>query len=96
MKVSVHASGQARTDAGYPHAAAWVVFTAARLIFGYGCEHWLTTDLGMFLGDHHIAVTAFADSIMFVFLAPVITNRLAIGIRSRLIAGHGRSAAPAL
>ena len=93
MKVSVDANGQAWTDAGYPYAAAWVVFTAVRLIFVYGCQHWFTRQLGMFLVDNHIALTAFADSIMFAFLAPVITNRLAIGIRSRVIAGRSHAAA---
>jgi hypothetical protein len=36
-------------------------------------------------GPHppHIAVHAFAYSIIFVFLAPVITNRLAILVRTR-------------
>jgi hypothetical protein len=95
MKVSVDASGQAWTDAGYPYAVAWVVFTAARLIFVYGCQHWFTRQLGMFLVNNHVPLTAFADSIMFAFLAPVITNRLAIGIRSRLVAGHNHRAASA-
>jgi hypothetical protein len=95
MRVSMDVTGQAWTDAGYPYAAAWVAFTAARLLFVYGCEHWFTRGLGMFLVDNHIAVTAFADSIMFVFIAPVVTNRLAIGIRTRMLAGRGRVAAAA-
>jgi hypothetical protein len=89
----VDASGQAWTDAGYPYATAWVVFTVARLIFVYGCQHWFTRQLGMFLVDNHIALTAFADSIMFAFIAPVVINRLAIGIRSRVIAGRNHATA---
>ncbi len=96
MRVSVDATGQVWTDAGYPYAVAWVVFTVARLIFVYGCEHWFTRELGTFLVGNHIAVDAFADAIIFVFLTPVVTNRIAIGIRSRMITGRGTAAAPVI
>lgn len=100
MRISIDASGQAWTDAGYPYAAIWIGFTAARLIFVYGCEHWFTRDLGMFLLDNHITVDALAYSILFLFLAPVVTNRLAIlvrtrtaviGVRARTVGGLGRA-----
>ncbi|MBP2705045.1 hypothetical protein JOL79_14610 [Microbispora sp. RL4-1S] len=83
LKVSVDENGQAWTDAGYAYAAVWIVYTAARQVFIYGCEHWYSRSLGMFLIDNHISVAAFADSIMFLSLAPVVSNRLAILIRSR-------------
>jgi hypothetical protein len=40
----------------------------------------------MFLIQHHITVAAFADSIMFLSLAPVVSNRLAILVRSKYAA----------
>jgi hypothetical protein len=84
MKVTVDAGGQTWTDAGLAYAAVWVTFTAARQAFIYGCQHWFTRDLGMFLIHDHISVNAFADSIMLVSLAPVLANRLAILVRSRV------------
>jgi hypothetical protein len=83
MKISVDAGGQAWTDTGYPYAAVWVAFAAARQILIYGSQHWFTKDLGLFLFDNHISVDAFAYSIIFLFLAPVVTNRLVILIRTR-------------
>jgi hypothetical protein len=85
MKVSVDTSGQAWTDAGLPYAAIWIVIAAARLIIIYGSQHWFTQDLGMFLINNHISVNAFADSIIFLAIAPVVANRLAILIRVRKI-----------
>jgi hypothetical protein len=48
----------------------------------------------MLLVDNHISVAAFADSIMFLFLAPVVVNRLAILVRSRTLAPAQRVTAP--
>lgn len=79
---------------GYPYAAAWLIFTAARLLFVYGVEHWFTRSVGIFLVDNHISVDAFADSIMFLFLAPVVVNRLAILVRSRTLVPAQRVTAP--
>jgi hypothetical protein len=95
MKVSVDASGQAWTDAGYPYAAAWIVLAAARLVIIYGSQHWFTRDLGMFLVNNHITVNAFADSIIFLSIAPVVVNRLAIVVRSRVLIGSHHAAAVA-
>ncbi|ETK34887.1 hypothetical protein [Microbispora sp. ATCC PTA-5024] len=83
LKVSVDKDGQAWTDAGVAYAAVWIVYTVARQVFIYGCEHWYSRSLGMFLIGNHISVAAFADSIMFLSLAPIVSNRLAILIRSR-------------
>ncbi|WP_055588603.1 hypothetical protein [Peterkaempfera griseoplana] len=94
VKVTADGDGQAWTDAGAGYAAVWVVITALRQLFVYGCQHWYTQDLGRFLFDHHISVAAFADSIMFLALAPVIGNRLAILVRSRRVTtGEARPAA---
>ena len=95
MKVSVDANGQAWTDAGYPYAAAWIVIAAARLIIIYGSQHWFTRDLGMFLVNNHISVNAFADSIIFLSIAPVVINRLAIVIRSRSLGATLQATVPA-
>lgn len=83
LKVSVDKDGQAWTDAGYPYAIVWIVYAAARQLFIYGCQHWYSRDLGEFLIHNHITVAAFADSIMFLSLAPVVSSRLAILVRSR-------------
>jgi hypothetical protein len=95
MRVSVDASGQAWTDAGLPYAATWIVIAAARLIVIYGSQHWFTQDLGMFLINNHISVNAFADSIIFLAIAPVVANRLAILIRVRMITAGQRATAQA-
>lgn len=84
MRVSVDGNGQAWTDAGFGYAAAWIVVTGARQAFIYGCQHWFTRDLGMFLIDNRISVNAFADAIMFLTLTTVVANRLAILVRARL------------
>jgi hypothetical protein len=84
MKVTVDVDGQTWTDAGLAYAVVWVAFTAARQAFIYGCQHWFTRDLGMFLVRNHITLNAFADSIMLLSLGPVLANRLAIMVRSRL------------
>jgi hypothetical protein len=93
MKVSVDASGQAWTDAGLPYAVIWIAIAAARLIVIYGSQHWFTQDLGMFLINNHISVNAFADSIIFLAIAPVVANRLAILIRVRMITAGQRATA---
>jgi hypothetical protein len=82
------------TDAGYPYAAAWIVIAAVRLILIYGTEHWFTLAVGTFLVNNHISVDAFADSIIFVSIGPVVVNRLAILVRSRTIAPAQRVTVP--
>lgn len=94
-KVTVDADGQAWTDAGLGYAAVWVAITGLRQLFVYGCQHWYTRDLGRFLFSHHISVAAFADSIMFLALAPIVGNRLAILVRSRRAAAGAVPAAGA-
>lgn len=84
MRVSVDANGQAWTDAGWAYAVVWVAIVAARQAFIYGCQHWFTRALGMFLVDNHISVDAFADAIMLLTLTTVVGNRAAILIRGRL------------
>ena len=93
MKVSVDAEGQAWTDAGVPYAVIWIIIAAARLVVIYGSEHWFTQDLGMFLVSNHISVDAFADSVIFLAIAPVVANRLAILVRVRMAGARRRSAA---
>jgi hypothetical protein len=92
IRVSVDEDGQAWTDAGYPYAAIWIGFTALRLLFVYGVEHWFTHSVGVFLIDNHINVNAFAYSIIILFLAPVVSNRLCILVSSRMKKAAGRSA----
>src|SRR5580700_3406564 len=92
IRVSVDENGQAWTDAGYPYAAIWIGFTALRLLFVYGVEHWFTHSVGVFLIDNHINVNAFAYSIIILFLAPVVSNRLCILVSSRMKKAAGRSA----
>jgi hypothetical protein len=94
MTVSVDDSGQAWTDTGVPYAALWVVVAALRLILIYGTEHWFTQAVGTFLVNNHISVDAFADSIIFLAIGPVVANRLAILLRVRLISGSRRATAP--
>jgi hypothetical protein len=94
MTVSVDDSGQAWTDTGLPYAALWVALAALRLILIYGTEHWFTQAVGTFLVNNHISVDAFADSIIFLAIGPVVANRLAILLRVRLISGSRRAAAP--
>jgi hypothetical protein len=90
IRVSVDSAGQVWTDASYPYAIAWIVIAAIRLVLIYGTEHWFTMQVGTFLVDNHISVNAFADSIIFVTIAPVVVNRLAIGIRSRMLVSARR------
>jgi hypothetical protein len=85
--------GRAWTDAGYGYAAVWIALTVARRLSAYGRRHRFQRDLGLFLLDHRISVAAFADSIMFLTLAPVASNRLAIQVRSRTITA-GNTAPP--
>jgi hypothetical protein len=94
MRVSVDAGGQAWTDTGLPYALLWVVLAALRLILIYGTEHWFTQAVGMFLVNNHISVDAFADSIIFLAIAPVVANRLAILIRVRVISAGRRTTVP--
>jgi hypothetical protein len=94
MKVSVDASGQEWTDAGYPYAAAWIVIAAIRLILIYGTEHWFTRQVGTFLVNNHISVNAFADSIIFLSIGPVVVNRLAILVRIRTLSSARRVTVP--
>jgi hypothetical protein len=94
MRVSVDAGGQAWTDTGLPYALLWVVLAALRLILIYGTEHWFTQAVGMFLVNNHISVDAFADSIIFLAIAPVVANRLAILIRVRVISAGRRATVP--
>ncbi|MFR9780600.1 hypothetical protein ACL02O_31695 [Micromonospora sp. MS34] len=86
MRVTVDNRGQMWTDAGVAYAVTWVAIAAARQVFIYGCQHWFTRDLGMFLINNHISVNAFADSIMLLTLATMIANRLTILMRTRLAA----------
>jgi hypothetical protein len=69
---------QAWTDTGLPYTVIWVALAAVRLTLIYGTEHWFTRAIGKFLVNNHISVNAFADSIIFVAIAPVIANRLTI------------------
>jgi hypothetical protein len=85
MRFSIDDHGQVWSDTGSTYAAIWIAFTAARLIFVYGTEHWFTRQIGTFLVGNHIAVDAFAYSIIFLFIAPIITNRLAILVRTRTL-----------
>ncbi|GIH18087.1 hypothetical protein [Rugosimonospora africana] len=94
MRVSVDANGQSWTDAGWAYALVWLAIAAARQAFIYGCQHWFTRDLGMFLVDNRISVNAFADAIMLLTLTTVVANRAAILIRGRL-AANPRSVAVA-
>lgn len=83
LRVSVDETGQGWYDAGYAYVVFWVVITALRQAFIYGCQHWFSRDLGRFLLENQISVAAFADSVLFFTLAMVITTRLGILIRSR-------------
>ena len=85
------------TDAGVAYAVVWVVIAAARQVFIYGCQHWFTRDLGLFLIDNRISVNAFADSVMLLTLATMIANRLTILVRTRLAAARAprQTAVPA-
>jgi hypothetical protein len=94
MKVTVDGEGQAWTDAGFPYAAVWVTLAAGRQAFIYGCQHWFTRDLGLFLMNNRISIAAFADSVMFLALAPVAANRLAILLRSRRVTATTPTTAP--
>jgi hypothetical protein len=85
MRFSIDDHGQVWSDTGYTYVAIWIAFTAARLIFVYGTEHWFTRQIGSFLVSNHIAVDAFAYSIIFLFIAPILTNRLAILVRTRTL-----------
>jgi hypothetical protein len=85
MKVTVDGAGTTWTDAGVAYAVAWIVLAGARSAFIYGCQHWFTRSLGMFLVSNHISVDAFADSILLLSLVPIVVNRLAIMIRGRLM-----------
>lgn len=97
MRVSTDATGQTWTDAGVAYAVVWVAITAARQLFIYGCQHWFTRDLGMFLINQHISVHAFADSIMLLTLSTVVANRLAILARGRVAASaSARTVTPAV
>ncbi len=95
MRVSVDGEGRMWTDAGIGYAAVWVAVAAARQLFIYGCQHWFQRDIGMFLYNQHISVNGFADAIMFLTLATVVTNRLAILTRGRRTAPVSATA-PAL
>lgn len=86
MRVSADASGQVWTDAGWAYATVWVLIAAARQVFIYGCQHWFTRDLGLFLVNNRISVDAFADAVMLLTLTTVVANRAAILIRGRLSA----------
>jgi hypothetical protein len=90
MKVSVDSSGQKWTDAGVPYAAIWIVLAGARSALVYGCTHWFSYSLGMFLINNHIGVNAFGGAIMFLSLVPIVVNRLMIMAR-----GGGASMVPA-
>jgi hypothetical protein len=81
MKVSRDTAADTWTDAAAAYAAVWIVVTAARQLLIYGAQHWFTRDLGLFLMDHHIAVAAFADSMLFLSILPVIGNRLLLLLR---------------
>ncbi|MGW5365307.1 hypothetical protein [Actinopolymorpha pittospori] len=95
MRVTVDTGGQRWTQAGVAYAVAWVAIAATRQVFIYGCQHWFTRDLGMFLIDNRISVNAFADSIMLLTLATMIANRLTILVRAHLAAAGPRPAVPA-
>jgi hypothetical protein len=94
MKVSVDETGQAWTDTGMPYAIIWIAIAAVRLVLIYGTEHWFTQAVGSFLVNNHISVSAFADSIIFLAIAPVVANRMTILIRVRMTSADRRAAAP--
>lgn len=96
MRVTADPTGQGWSEAGYAYAVGWIVVSALRQLFIYGCQHWYTHALGVFLFDHHISVNAFADSIMFLTLATIVGNRATIFVRSRRAAGRDPQTAPAL
>jgi len=95
MRVAVDAAGQTWTDAGLAYAVAWIVIAAARQAFIYGCQHWFTRNVGVFLVDNHISVDAFADSIMLLTLGTMVANRLTILVRSRRLAAGASPGAAA-
>lgn len=94
MKVSRGADGQAYTDAGLAYAVVWIVATAARQALIYGTQHWFTRDLGMFLMDHQVSVAAFADSIVFLSVLPLVGNRLLLLARVRRLARASSATGP--
>jgi hypothetical protein len=92
LRVSVDEKGQGWYDAGYAYVAVWILVTALRQLFVYGCQHWFTRDLGRFLVENRISPAAFGDSILFFTLSMVVATRLGILLRSRLMAARAAHA----
>jgi hypothetical protein len=90
------ADGTVFTISGVAYVLAWTAFAAARIAFIWETSHSMSFEraLGSFLVDNHIAVNAFADSVMFLGLAMMVANRGVLWSRSRSSRVRGAGAVP--
>jgi hypothetical protein len=75
-------TGKLMTWAGFAYGAFWVVVITARLIFGYGSNHWYSQSLGSWLHTNQITSAGLTDGLIFMAIVMTLTRtgRLSIAL----------------
>lgn len=74
-------TGKAASRAGLGYAGVWTVVIGARAGFSYGAGHWFGPQLGAWMSNHDVSVSAITDTLILMAVAMVLTRTIAMAAR---------------
>ena len=88
-------TGRPVSRAGVAYAAVWIAVIGARSAFSYGAQHWFGPQLGTWMAQHMVTVSALTDAILLMAVAMVVTRTLSLGVRASRLTAPKHRLAPA-
>jgi hypothetical protein len=88
-------TGKPASRAGFGYAALWIGVIGARAAFSYGSSHWFRSQLGTWMNNHDVSVSAVTNTLVLMAVAMVLTRTIGMAVRARALSGHAAALATA-